>query len=208
MAEIGPSALVLLAAGSSTRMGQPKQLLAIGDRPLLRHVVEASLCAPLEKVVVVLGANAAEIRPSLNGLPVDVIVNDGWAEGMGSSVRAGIQALGSLVPNVKGVIIALADQPGFSADHIARLLEAQQRTGRSIVASRCGRKLMPPAFFSSVHFPALLALQGDAGARALFQSQSGEVAEIEADNLDDLDTPAEYASYLKQNTAAGRPLKP
>jgi molybdenum cofactor cytidylyltransferase len=208
MAETASCALVLLAAGGSSRMGRPKQLLPIGDRPLLRQVAEAAAGAPVTPVVVVLGAHAAEIRPCLDGLPVRVIVNDGWAEGMGSSVRAGMKALASFAPEASGVIIALTDQPDFSADHVSRLLDAHRRTGRSIVASQCGGKLMPPAFFAAVHFPALLALRGDAGARSLFQVHANEVAAVPAEELRDLDTQTDYAEYLKPATDRKSPPEP
>ena len=84
--------LVLLAAGASSRMGQPKQLLPIHGKPLLRHVAEIALSAPVSPVVIVLGANAAQIKPTLDGLALHVIVNAAWRDGMASSLRAGIQA--------------------------------------------------------------------------------------------------------------------
>lgn len=181
-------------------MGQPKQLLPIGDRPLLRRVVETAIGTSVTPVIVVLGANATEIRPTLDGLPVHVIVNDNWEEGMGSSVRTGMETLVSLAPEMKNVIIALGDMPNFAGDHIARLMTARRQTGRSIIASRYGGKLMPPMLFADVHFPALLALRGDAGARALLQIHHDEVVAIPADELFDLDTQADYAAYLKQRT--------
>jgi molybdenum cofactor cytidylyltransferase len=183
-------------------MGRPKQLLPIGNRPLLRHVVETSVSPLVAPVIVVLGANAAEIRPCLNGLPVRVVVNEGWREGMGASVRTGIEALVSFAPKATGVIIALADQPRFSASYISRLLDVRQRTGRSIIASQLGEKLMPPVFFSAKYFPALLALQGDVGARTLLQTHTDEVATLPVEELGDLDTPTDYTEYLKQEANA------
>ena len=112
MAENFSCGLILLAAGASTRMGRPKQLLPVRGRPLLRHVVEACLAAPVSPVIVVLGANSAEIAPCLGGLAVHVVVNAGWAEGMGSSLRAGLEALAALAPAAKNLVIALAERLG------------------------------------------------------------------------------------------------
>jgi molybdenum cofactor cytidylyltransferase len=177
-------------------MGRPKQLLPIGNRPLLRHVVEASIAFGAVPTVVVLGSHAEEIKPILAGLPVYVVVNGGWDEGVGSSIRAGMEAVLKLAPEIAGVVIALGDQPDFSATQLHRLVARHRETGRSIVASRCGTTLMPPVFFAAVHFPVLAALRGDAGAKDLLQTKADEVAAVTMENPGDLDTPADYQDYL------------
>ncbi len=193
-----PCALLVLAAGASRRMGRPKQLLPIGNRALLRQVVEASIAFGAIHTIVVLGSHAEEIKPILTGLPVHVIVNDGWKEGMGSSIRMGMEAILKLAPETGGVVIALGDQPDFSAAHLVRLIATHRETGRSIVASRYGPNLMPPVFFSPAHFPALAGLRGDAGAKDLLQAKRDEVAAVVTEDPGDLDTPADYADYLKR----------
>jgi molybdenum cofactor cytidylyltransferase len=193
---------VLLAAGASTRMGQPKQLLPIGAKPLLRRVAEIALTAPVSPVVVVLGANAAQIAPSLDGLAVHVVVNEAWRDGLASSLRTGITALVNLAPKIDGAVIALGDQPDFSAAQVAKLIAAKQRSGRSIVASQYRSNLMPPALFAAAHFTELMALRGDAGAKALFQSHADQVTVVPMDTLHDLDTPEDYEKYLRETTGA------
>jgi molybdenum cofactor cytidylyltransferase len=198
MADLASCALLLLAAGSSSRMGKPKQLLSVGGRSLIRGAVDAAIDSGIGTVIVVLGANADKIQPALAGLPVHTVVNDDWKEGMGSSVRSGMAKLDALLNQPQGVIIALADQPGFSAGHVIRLLETHRGTGKSIVASRYAERLSPPVFFTPGYFAALRTLQGDSGARALLQAHSPEVGFVEAGDLGDLDTPDDYTDYLKR----------
>jgi molybdenum cofactor cytidylyltransferase len=203
MGERFPCALLLLAAGAARRMGRPKQLLPIGNRPLLRHVVEQSVGFGAALTVVVLGSQADEIKPILAGLPVHVVVNDGWKEGMGSSIRTGMEAILKVTPETAGMVIALGDQPDFSVVHLERLLATHRETGCSIVASRHGVNMMPPVFFSAAHFPALACLRGDAGARELLRTKAAEVVAVTMEDPGDLDTPADYANYLKRRD--GRP---
>ena len=196
MPEPSSCALILLAAGASTRMGRPKQLLLINGKPLLRHVVDAALAEPMSPIIVVLGANAAEIAPCLGGLPVHIIVNEDWAEGMSSSIRRGLEALAQSAPSADRVIFALADQPDLPRGHLAQLIETQRSTGKSIIASECAGVRGPPVLFTASYFPALLALHGDAGARALLQSHAADVAPVPLASARDLDTPSDYRRYI------------
>ena len=198
MAENFSCGLVLLAAGASTRMGRPKQLLPVRGKPLLRHVVESVLTEPVSPVIVVLGANAPEIAPCLDGLRVHVVVNAGWGEGMGSSLRIGLEALITSTPTVGGIIVALADQPDLPTGHLAALIERQRATGRSIVASESEGVHGPPVLFTRKFFRALLALRGDTGARSLLRTYPEDVGAIPLPNLRDLDTPADYADHLNR----------
>jgi len=128
---------------------------------------------------------------------VQIVVNARWTEGMGSSLRVGVKTLMTFAPAAKAVVIALADQPDLPAAHITTLIKTQRATGRSIVASECDGIRGPPVLFTASHFPALLALQGDAGARSLLKSHAHEVAVVPLSVARDLDTPADYAAYVK-----------
>lgn len=198
MAEPSRCGLILLAAGASQRMGRPKQLLPIHGKPLVRHVVENVLPAGFSPVVVVLGAGADEVQMALGGLPVNLTVNTGWAEGMGSSLRAGVETVLRLQPNLTGLIIALADQPDLSAQHVEQIASEQRRTGQTMVAWECGGVPMPPVYFAAEHFPSLLALPGDTGARALLRSARASIALVHGEALTDLDTPADYEAFLRR----------
>jgi CTP:molybdopterin cytidylyltransferase MocA len=201
MAEPSPAAaplrfgVVILAAGASSRMGTPKQLLIVDGKPLLVRAVESALASPAWPVVVVLGANAGVIRPALAPYPVLVVENAAWAEGMAASIRAGIQTLQEFSRHTDAALLALCDQPGFSAATIDRLVCAQRNTGRSIAAARYAGRHAAPALFLREHFGPLTALTGEAGARELLNAQPERVAPVDLPELAvDLDTPADVAA--------------
>lgn len=186
---------VILAAGASSRMGTPKQLLVLEGRPLLVRAVEAALASPAWPVVVVLGANAEAIRPLLARLPVLVTENPAWSEGMAASIRAGVTTLRQFSRALDAAVIALCDQPAFSADTIAQLVAAHHATGRGIVAARYAGRNGAPALFRREHFPTLTALTGEEGARALLNGDANQVAGVDLPQLAlDLDTPADFAA--------------
>ncbi len=184
--------LVILAAGASRRMGSPKQLIEIDGRPLLVRAIEAALAAPVWPVVVVLGANAAAIRPVIAHLPVLVVENPAWSEGMASSIREGVATLRQFSRTLDAAVLALCDQPGFSAATVESLLAAHRATGRGIVAARYSGRLGAPALFAREHFAALTALTGEEGARDLLNADPARVAAVDLPELArDLDTPAD-----------------
>lgn len=186
---------VVLAAGESRRMGTPKQLLTVRGQPLIVRAVEAALASQAWPVVVVLGAHAEKIRPVLARLPVLIAENPAWAEGMAASIRAGITTLQQFSRALDAAVIALCDQPEFSAGVIAQLVATQRSTGRSIVAARHGGRNAAPALFLREHFPALAALTGEEGARHLLNENPSLVAPVELPELSlDLDTPEDYAA--------------
>lgn len=202
MAEPAPASFrfgaVILAAGASTRMGAPKQLLALDGKPLLIRAVEAALASEAWPVVVVVGANAETIRPALARYPVLVTENAAWTEGMAASIRAGVTTLRQFSRALDAALIALCDQPAFSADTIAQLVATQRATGRSIVAARYSGRQGAPALFLREHFPTLTALTGEEGARALLNGDPDHVAPVELPELAlDLDTPEDFAAAAK-----------
>jgi molybdenum cofactor cytidylyltransferase len=192
----GPAAVVL-AAGASTRMGRPKLALPVRGVPMLRRVVEAAAASRCTEVVVVLGgAHAAVYRPLLDGLPVRVAENPDPAEGMGSSIRAGVAAVS---PEASGVVILLADQPLVTATLIDRLVETAVSGGHRIVASAYRGIVGPPAYFDRALFLELLTLEGDRGARSVIERYPRQgvavplpdEAAVDVDLPDDLPPPEE-----------------
>ena len=186
---------VILAAGESARMGTPKQLLVVGGQPLLVRAVEAALASPAWPVVVVLGAHAEKIRPLLARLPVLIAENPAWSEGMAAAIRVGVTTLQQFSRQLDAALVALCDQPAFSADTIAQLITAQRTTGRSIVAARYSGRHGAPALFLREHFDTLTHLTGEEGARTLLNGDASRVAPVDLPTLAlDLDTPADYAA--------------
>ncbi len=195
--------VIILAAGASSRMGTPKQLLPLGGKPLLLHTVEAALASAAWPVVVVLGAQAEKIRPLLARHPVIVVENSAWSEGMASSIRTGIMALQQFSRAFDAALVALCDQPAFSADTIVQLLAAQRATSRSITAARYHGRNGAPALFLREHFPALGALTGEEGARALLNPADANLRDaictVELPEFGaDLDTPRDYQAMQAQ----------
>ena len=187
--------LIVLAAGASTRFGSPKQLAPVNGVPLLQLVLSRATAVAGAAVTVVLGANASAIVPALGRLPVSLVVNRDWNEGMASSIRAGLR---SLPGSCGGALLLLADQAAVTHADLQRLADAWRRNTRAIVAAQYGGGYGVPALFPRSEFPALLKLQGEQGARALLRNPTASVigvpmpsAAIDIDRPEDLQTTTE-----------------
>jgi molybdenum cofactor cytidylyltransferase len=204
MAEAISCGVVLLAAGGSSRMGRAKQLLPVRGRPLVRHVAELVLRAPVAPVVVVLGAHADAIAPVLADLPVHVALNPDWSEGLGSSLRAGVAAARRQAPQLAALLVVLADQPEIPPAHLAALIARFREGGCTIVASSVGGVPVPPVLFAACWFDELERITGDQGARALLRGRGRELATIPLPSNADLDTPDDHERYTRTDAAPDR----
>lgn len=186
--------LIVLAAGASTRMGTPKQLLRYQGYSLLRHTVEVAVASVCRPIIVVLGAYAQLMQQEVSQLPVQVVENLQWTEGMNTSIRVGIKALDSAPKNnVQAVVVALCDQPFISCEIINQLVEAYHFTGKTIIASEYAGTLGVPALFSRSFFSELTTLRGGEGAKQVIKKHAYEVCGIPfPKGVIDIDTPVDY----------------
>lgn len=161
-------AAIILAAGASRRLGQPKQLLVYGGETLLARSIRLADEAGAVPVFAVLGADHEKFR-AVGGVKNAIfVINENWEQGIASSIHAGLAALDEVGPTVPGVLILGCDQPRLTAAHLCALIARfTRRTKPCIVASAYAGVHGIPAVFPRIAFPHLLALSGDKGARAL-----------------------------------------
>ena len=179
-------ACILLAAGASSRLGYPKQLLLVDGETLLHRSARIAIAVGVQSLYVVLGYAANEVRPALLDLPATVLINEDWRSGMASSLKAGLQALSS---DTTHALVLVCDQVGLSIDQLNKLLAAGCAYPQNIVASSYQGKNGVPAIFPVDCFHALKAIDGDRGARDLLQSHSDRVIPVPFDQGSlDIDT--------------------
>jgi molybdenum cofactor cytidylyltransferase len=179
---------IILAAGESKRMGEPKQLIEIGGKTMLSRVLDAALASSLEPLYVVLGYEAPSMRAAVNGR-AEVVVNPDYKEGMGSSVRTGVAALPA---EASAAMFLLVDQPGVTAAAINALLA--RSTPDTIVAPLVAGGRGNPVVFGRRWLPDLACASGDSGGRTIIEAHSEAVVLVEIDaDLRDVDTPEDVA---------------
>jgi nicotine blue oxidoreductase len=205
---------VILAAGAGSRMGRPKALLEFEGQLLVERTVETALAGGCARAIVVLGAQADEVRRRAALGSAEVVVNEDWGEGMGSSLRAGLAALDAAHemtraqtpdphqgqtprPIYDAALVLLVDQPFVGPEAVRAVLSAWQAGARLASASYAGRR-GHPVLFGREHWPAVArSAVGDAGARAFLAEHADDIVLVACDGLAtprDLDTPADLAA--------------
>ncbi|HVW75557.1 MAG TPA: NTP transferase domain-containing protein [Rhizomicrobium sp.] len=189
---------IVLAAGMSSRMGRNKLTLPLDGKPLVRHAVEAALAGKLDPILVVTGHDAASMRDALDGLPVRFIHNDAFADGLSTSLRAGI----AMVPQgCDGAMVLLGDMPAIDPELIGRLTEAfDPSQSRAICVATAGGERGHPVIWGRQFFAAIDQLRGDVGAKSLMARYPDQVHEVETGDgapLADIDTPEALAAYAR-----------
>lgn len=188
--------IIILAAGSSSRLGTPKQTLVYKEHTLLNRMVKTALQTGCEQVVVVLGARAAGFLQECEG--AQTVVNENWQTGMAGSVCCGLEFLTSRHPQLDGVIITVCDQPFITAAVLQQLLEAHQQSRLPIIASDYGGITGTPVFFHRSLFPELMQLEGDKGAKLLVQKNKERTGLVYFPlGKEDIDTAEDYDRVLK-----------
>ena len=198
MAETENIAVVILAAGESSRMHQAKQLLPWGTSTLLGKAIKEALQSNSTKVCVVLGAKAETIQMHFTATEVTWILNKNWKNGMGSSISCAINYLVNLKTDNKGILIMLCDQPLIDADYINKMISTFKRSNKGIVATAYKHSNGVPVLFDKKYLDDLSNLEGNMGAKQLIGDNSKDVVAISPNGKEkDLDTLEEYQQALK-----------
>lgn len=194
--------VILLAAGSSSRLGRPKQLLQVQGKSLVQHSMAVATNAGLGPVVVVLGASAVAIAKEVQQPEVHTVLNEDWQEGMAASIRSGVAQLLAVAPDVSAAILMVCDQPYVSANLLKNLVAAHLHTGKPIITCSYVDTFGPPTLFQKALFPGLLQLTGDVGARSILKQYANEVAAIPfPEGVVDIDTEMDYEQVTKEQPA-------
>lgn len=186
-------AAVVLAAGGSSRFCEPKQLLEIDGRSLVRRAAEAARDGGCASVFVVLGAYAERIRPEIDESTFRVVLNTAWSEGLASSIQAGI-AVVEADPTCDAVLLMACDQPQIDAGIVRRILDGFCGSTRAIVACDYAGTLGVPALLGRDYFGELAALRGDRGAKAVLRGHEQRLTRVSwPEGAADIDTPDDWA---------------
>jgi molybdenum cofactor cytidylyltransferase len=195
--------IVILAAGASSRMGVPKQLLHIDGISLIKRITEMAMDTPCYPIVVVLGANRQMIRKELERMPITIIDNPQWENGMSSSIKMGLVGSYMTYKELEAVIFLTVDMPLVSVELIQKMIEkAESASGNSvslpdIIACRYNGQTGIPVLFKRKLFNDLLELDGDNGAKKVILAHKEQTATIDfPEGKIDLDTIEEYRKFL------------
>ena len=190
--------VIVLAAGASSRLGRPKQLLLHKGKTLLQHTLETALAANAGHVVVVLGASAEKFQNETLDKNVQIIYNTEWKEGMASSIRVGVKALTEFNAAVEGIILMVCDQPFVTPSLLNELIAAYKKTAKPVVACSYEATFGPPVFFHHSLFAELLRLRGDIGARGVVKQHADTLELIPfPEGSFDVDTEEDYAQIKR-----------
>lgn len=192
--------IIILAAGNSSRLGQPKQLLSFHEKSLLKHVVEEASAVADTLTIVVTGAERERLERELEGVEVLLCHNPEWEQGMSGSIHVGVNKLKEIAPEVGCCIIAVCDQPYITSGVFRGLLEKFKETSCGIIASAYADTAGTPVLFSRAHFDDLLQLKGHEGAKKLLDTYSEQVLLYPFERGEiDIDTPNDYERLLKES---------
>lgn len=192
----GDTAIVILAAGGSSRLGRPKQLLLYRQKTLVERIVDEALLTALP-VVVVTGAAAEEVAAALQNKKVVLLYNTDWQSGMASGIAAGVATVLSFNKQLQKIILAVCDQPFVTAALFLELVTVQRQTGKGIVACRYAGTAGTPVLFTQSYFEELKNLSGKEGAKKLLKIHTNDVATVPfPQGSIDVDTEEDYQNLL------------
>ncbi|WP_412465428.1 NTP transferase domain-containing protein [Pedobacter sp. KLB.chiD] len=191
--------IIILAAGNSSRLGKPKQLLDYKGKTLLQTVIDEALATDCKPVITVLGAHAQEIAAQHRHNEIRIVINENWESGMGSSIVAGLSSIIKNNSEVESIIIAVADQAFIKKSNFNNLIEKQKETGKNIIASAYNNAIGTPVLFKKNYFEALLLLKGAEGAKNILKQYSEDLETVvfEQGGID-IDTETDYNHLISR----------
>lgn len=189
-------AIIILAAGNSSRMGTPKQLLSLGDHTLLGTVIDNAQQSQADEVFCVLGANAKEVSLSITTYGVEILVNSSFHDGLSSSIIAGINHIKDR--DFDAVLIMLGDQPLIDSYYLNSIVNTFKNRSDKIIATNYNGTLGVPVVIPKSYYSLLLQLKGDKGAKEFLNSRHEQVISLNNDSLFDIDTQEDYKALIKK----------
>ena len=191
-------AIVILAAGKSARLGQPKQLLPFKGKSLISHCVDIARKV-VGDVVVVTGAERKRVESEIKNSGVEIVYNPEWEEGMASSIRSGLTYVTEKNPDISGVLFMVCDQPFVTVDLLHKLINEKVLSANDIIACCYSEVAGTPVLFDKSIFSELMGLTGDVGARKIIIKNKGRMSTVDfpLGNVD-MDTADDYKKLLMQ----------
>lgn len=185
--------IIILAAGASTRLGQPKQLLIYQEHSLIFNTLKVAVNSGCAPIVLVLGAYGDLIFSEVRNFPVKIVKNYDWEEGMNTSIKVGINTLKATQENVLATILMVCDQPFVSTQIIQKIIDVYYLKGKAIVACTYAGTFGVPALFSAKFFPEMLNLKTPKGAKQIIKNYAHQVATVDFPKGEiDIDTFGDY----------------
>ena len=193
-------AVLLLAAGSSSRMGVPKQLLKWNNTTLLQHAINTVKQIDQDKIILVLGAHFEGIKSNIDATGLTLIYNDNWEKGIGNSIACGINHINKSLPQIENVLIMLADQPLIDFSYLNEMLKTHcSNPDKIICTSYQNKKLGVPAIFNKIYFKELSELNHDKGAKELLNKNLDNILFLDGTHLiSDIDTMKDYEALYNR----------
>lgn len=183
---------IILAAGNSSRLGRPKQLIQYVEKTLLAHAVDTIPSTNLLEKLVVVGAYERECRMALKDCDTHVISNQNWRNGMGSSIKLALTALLNKYENLDGVLITTCDQPLIPESHYKKLIQTFNQSNPSIIATNFQNSMGVPAIFDKSQFSFLNSIEDMSGAKTLVLNTDDKIlvtcdeAQFDLDTVEDI----------------------
>lgn len=191
------TAIIILAAGNSSRLGRPKQLLGYKNSTLLKNTISEALKVPNSFVIVVTGANYNEVEKQLNMAEINIYFNAEWENGMSSSIVKGLNELLLLKPDCGECIFAVCDQPFVTSLIFENLISEYHKTKKGIIASAYSETLGTPVLFHKKYFNELLELSGQDGAKKIIKKYLEDTVSVPFEKGDiDIDTEEDYNKLI------------